>query len=331
MKYITYAFIALFVFLVSCNAPQNKKATTRTSSEKQKEVMVPNFNADSALQYVKAQTDFGPRVPNSAAHQACADYLIQTIRQFADTVYVQEAKVRAYNDDILNIKNIIASFQPEKKERILLGAHWDSRPYADHDPDKDNIWKPISGANDGASGIGVLIEMARLMKENKPDIGIDIIFFDGEDYGEPHSLQSNKQDTWGLGSQYWAKNPHVYGYEAKYGIILDMVGAENARFLRERFSTYYAEHVVDKVWAKAQSMGYGSYFVDEEGGPINDDHYYINDLIGIPTIDIIHLDTESTNGSFFDHWHTQEDTFDKINKETLRIVGEVVMHVVYHE
>lgn len=333
MRYAVVSLITIGMALTGCNfspeTGQKKQPSTPEKAEEQ--VFVPGFNADSAFSYVKAQTDFGPRVPNTEAHRACAAYLTRKMKGYADTVRVQEAKVRAYNNDILNIKNIIATFNPERKKRILLAAHWDSRPYADHDENPDNVWEPISGANDGASGVGVLIEIARVMSQNAPEVGIDIIFFDAEDYGPPQSNQSNKQDTWGLGSQYWARNPHEYGYKANYGILLDMVGAEDARFLKERFSMYYASHIVEKVWERAGIMGYDNYFVDEKGGMINDDHYYINEIIGIPTIDIIHLDPASKNGSFFEHWHTKEDSIDKISPETLRVVGEVVLNVVYRE
>jgi Zn-dependent M28 family amino/carboxypeptidase len=240
-------------------------------------------------------------------------------------------QVRAYNGTLLNAKNIISSFHPQKTKRILLAAHWDSRPYADHDPDQSNRWKPIAGANDGASGVGVLMEIARVMKNQKPNVGIDIIFFDAEDYGTPQSMQSSRQDTWALGSQYWAKNPHKYGYKAHYGILLDMVGAADAVFLQEKFSVRFAPDIVDKVWLTAAQLGYESYFPRREGGYINDDHYYINEFADIPMIDIIHLDPNSKNGTFFDHWHTLEDSIDKINPATLRIVGEVVLHVVYQE
>lgn len=329
---ILLAGILLATF--SCNAPRkedSKKSDTSKAEIETASVNVPEFNADSAFHFVKNQTDFGPRVPNTEAHRKCAAYLTSKMRQYADTVIVQDAKVRAYNNDILAIQNIISIFNPEKPKRILMGAHWDSRPYADHDPDKSVHWDPIQGANDGASGVGVLMEIARQIANNRPNVGVDIIFFDAEDYGPPKSNQSNKQDTWGLGSQYWARNPHKYGYDAYYGILLDMVGAANARFPKERFSTYYAPDVVDKVWDIADKAGYGTYFPDEEGGPINDDHLYINEIIGIPMIDIIHLNPEATNGSFFKHWHTQEDTIDKISPQTLDVVGTVVLNVIFRE
>jgi Zn-dependent M28 family amino/carboxypeptidase len=332
IKKILILILGIGLVFQSCNQPSKKTShTSPKSAKKTIQVDVPAFNADSAYHFVKSQTDFGPRVPNTEAHRKCADYLTRTMERFADTVIVQNMQVRAYNGTLLNAKNIISSFHPQKTKRILLAAHWDSRPYADHDPDQSNRWKPIAGANDGASGVGVLMEIARVMKNQKPNVGIDIIFFDAEDYGTPQSMQSSRQDTWALGSQYWAKNPHKYGYKAHYGILLDMVGAADAVFLQEKFSVRFAPDIVDKVWLTAAQLGYESYFPRREGGSINDDQYYINEFADIPMIDIIHLDPNSKNGTFFDHWHTLEDSIDKINPATLRIVGEVVLHVVYQE
>ncbi len=297
----------------------------------EKQVNVPVFNAQSAYDFVKKQVDFGPRVVNTEAHKKCSDFLVKALSEYADTVIVQSAKVRAYNQSILNIKNIVASFNPEKKKRVLLAAHWDSRPFADYDKDEKNHYKPIDGANDGASGVGILLEIAQLLKSNPINIGIDIILFDGEDYGAPHFVQTTQEDDWGLGSQYWSKNPHVYGYTANYGILLDMVGASNARFPKEAFSLYYAPDVVDKVWRMAAHLNYGGYFLNEEGTTIMDDHYYVNKLTNIPMIDIIHLENTSQNNIFFEHWHTTGDNIDVIDKETLRIVGDVLLNVIYRE
>jgi hypothetical protein len=295
-------------------------------------VVVPEFNADSAFGFVGRQVAFGPRVPNTEAHRQCARYLAETLRRFAPEVIEQTGKTRAYDGTLLNFTNIIGIFHPEAKARILLCAHWDSRPYADHDPDPARHRQPIDGANDGASGVGVLLEIARLMSQVPPKVGVDIIFFDAEDYGPPQDSQlSGDNEAWGLGSQYWSKNPHIPGYQARYGILLDMVGAAGARFPMEGFSNYYAPDILRKVWNTAASMGYQDYFLFEEGSFINDDHYYINKIRRIPTIDIIHLDPDSPNGSFFEFWHTTGDTMDKIDPYTLQVVGKVVMEVVYRE
>lgn len=319
----------MLIFLFSCGTPEKPASEKAT---KEPAIDVPGFNADSAYAFVAKQLSFGPRVPGTPAHSQCASWLESKLKQYTDNVQVQAFRARAYNGEVLRGKNIIASFRPENRKRILLSAHWDSRPYADHDPDAAKHKTPIDGANDGASGVGVLIEMARNFSRQLPGIGIDIIFFDLEDYGPPQGQQNvSGEDYWGLGSQFWSNNPHKANYRARYGILLDMVGVKNATFLKEGFSMVYAPSKVKKVWDAARDMGYDDYFLDERGGYITDDHYYVNKIINIPTINIIHLDNESVNGSFFEHWHTVNDNLENVDKTTLGVVGEVVMHVVYHE
>lgn len=331
MKNILSIFVVILLLSTFACKEKNKPTTPAVKKEEVK-LVIPDFNSDSAYHFVEQQVLFGPRVPNTDAHRQCADYLQEKMEMYADEVTVQKTKVRAFDGTVLNIKNIIASFQPDKRARILLAAHWDSRPFADHDPDNSLHRTSIDGANDGASGVGILIEMARLLKETNPRVGVDIIFFDGEDYGPPQDAQNARDnDAWGLGSQYWAKNPHKTGYTARYGIVLDMVGATNARFPIEGYSNYYAPDIVKKVWNKAHILGYNDYFLFDEGGFINDDHLYVNKIRRIPTIDIIHLDIESNNGSFFEHWHTVGDNMDTIDQFTLEVVGKTVVKVVYEE
>jgi glutaminyl-peptide cyclotransferase len=216
--------------------------------------------------------------------------------------------------------------------RIVVCAHWDSRPFADYDPDPENHNEPIDGANDGASGVGVLLEIARQLSSNSLRIGVDIIFFDLEDYGPPQDAQQRGQGNWwALGSQYWSKNPHQQNYNARFGILLDMVGAEDARFKMEGFSMLYAPDLVKKVWSIGNRLGYGDYFLFEQGGYIEDDHKYVNEIAKIPTINIIHLDSQSANGSFFDHWHTLNDTMENISPFTLKVVGQTVLTVIFNE
>ena len=237
-----YPFIAalclIAVAIVACSS-NRKQAVNEDGAQEAipASVVVPAFNADSAYRYVQEQVDFGPRVPNTAAHRACGDYLIGKLKQFGATVHVQEADLVAYDNTILKARNIIGSFNPDNRRRVLLCAHWDSRPYADSERSKKKQREPILGANDGASGVGILLEMARLMQQQAPTIGVDIIFFDAEDYGIPTFYKGNyKADTWCLGSQYWGRVPHVQGYNARYGILLDMVGGRGATFYREGFS-----------------------------------------------------------------------------------------------
>jgi len=329
-----FAMVAGIVFLLmaSCGESTAPSSKLKESKTPVSEVKIPEFNADSAYGFVKKQLDFGPRVPMTANHDECALWLENTLKRFTSTVIVQDFKARIYDGRILDGKNIIASFNPQSKNRVFLSAHWDSRPFADHDPDPANKNKPIAGANDGASGTGVLLEIARQMSRQSPNIGVDIILFDLEDFGPPEDKQTNQgADTWGLGSQYWSKNPHVFGYAARYGILLDMVGAPDAKFPMEAFSMYYAPDVVKKVWDVAKGLGYNDYFVYENGGYITDDHYFINLLAQIPTIDIIHLNANSVNGTFYDHWHTTRDDLSQIDPTTLKVVGQTVMTVIFME
>jgi hypothetical protein len=291
---------------------------------------VPVFNADSALAFIETQVGFGPRVPNTPAHQACGDWLAETLGLFADTLYIQEARVRAFDGTTLNIRNIIGSFQPEKRNRILLCAHWDSRPFADWDEDPAKHYTPIDGANDGASGVGVLLEIARHLSRQPTRPGIDIVFFDAEDYGKHEAATGADGDTWALGAQHWARNPHRSDYQANYGILLDMVGAENATFKKEGFSMIFAPGVVRKVWETGQRLGFGNFFISQEGTWVTDDHYYVNTIREIPTINIIHLDDRTPHG-FFPQWHTTDDRIEFIDPGTLKAVGQTVLTVIYEE
>ncbi|MBN2746036.1 MAG: M28 family peptidase [Bacteroidales bacterium] len=328
IKIITSMVLVGILFWACENQPAKPK--TISSSQKTAVITMPDFNADSAYVYVEAQVAFGPRVPGTEAHQACANWLIKKLESFGGNVTVQDFKTRVYTGKIYSGKNIIASFNPEAKKRIMLSAHWDSRPYADYDADEANHRKPIDGANDGASGVGVLLEMARLFQQQNPTVGVDIFFWDLEDYGEHRDDMGSHENSWGLGSQYWSKNPHKPGYRAAYGILLDMVGAANPTFYREYYSNMYASSVVDKVWRIAESLGYQNYFINQAEGVVMDDHYYINTIAGIPTIDIIHYNPANKNG-FFAQWHTQGDNMEIIDKSTLEMVGKVVTKVVYHE
>lgn len=332
----TFLIIAAALLLTSCGEKQSKE-TPITNDKSKKAVVAPNFNADSAYQFVAKQTQFGPRVPETEAHAQCAEWLATKLNAYADTVIVQEFRTRLFNGKGIDGKNIVGVFHPNAKKRIVLCAHWDSRPFADHDPDVANQHKPIDGANDGASGVGVLLECARLFKmQPLPEkLGVDIVLFDLEDYG-PHQEQAeqyydNNANYWALGSQYWSKTPHVYGYKAYYGILLDMVGGPNPNFPKEYYSQGYAAWVSNKVWRKAFDLGYRPAFSNELGTVISDDHVPMNQIAGIPTIDIIDLQPNSINECFPDVWHTVNDNLEHIDKTTLGMVGDVLVHVLYEE
>lgn len=332
MKKTLIAALTLIVAMASC------EGTTKKTQAKEKEVevafAVPHFNADSAYGFVSRQLSFGPRVPETKAHEMCGEWLCMQLGTYADTLIVQNFKARLYNGKTLPGKNIIASFNPKAKKRIVLASHWDSRPFADHDPDMNNWNKPIDGANDGASGTGILVETARLLSANplNSSLGIDIILFDLEDYGIPAFDGGNyKTDSWTLGSEYWSANPHKFGYRANFGILLDMVGAPNPVFPKEYYSHHYAAWWCDKVWKKAREIGYGEYFPTRIGPAINDDHLPMNTIANIPTIDIIHLVENSPNGTFYEHWHTLGDNISQIDSNTLKMVGELICNVIYNE
>lgn len=314
------------LLLLSTLACGNKSKVS-DSETKKVTAQVPQFNADSAYQYTQAQVEFGPRMPNTKEHVACGNYLAQKLESFGATVTSQYADLIAYDGTLLKARNIIGSYKPETKKRIALFAHWDTRPWADNDPDEKNHTTPILGANDGASGVGVLLEVARLIQQQQPELGIDIIFLDAEDWGDA----GGAEDSWCLGAQYWAKNPHTPNYSARFGILLDMVGGKNATFYREGHSEKYAKDVNKKVWEKANKLGFGRYFINEKTGWITDDHLFINQIAQIPTIDIVPNQNDSELSSFGDTWHTVNDTMENIDRSTLQAVGQTVMEVIYNE
>jgi len=329
MKY----FVLFTVFLLSCNACKNNNNSNSNDEEHRKNAIkklnTPSFNADSSYNYIAKQVAFGPRVPNTAAHALCAKYLENELSKYAHHVIVQNADMKAYDGKILNGKNIIAQFNPEKKRRIMLCAHWDTRHVADHDT-KDTD-KPILGADDGGSGVGVLLEIARILKQKPLNVGVDIILFDIEDYGQPEdSKYPRMENSYCLGSQYWSKNLHVEAYKPMYGILLDMVGGKNAEFRQEQISVQYANETVQKVWNTATDLGYDNYFVSSSLDAITDDHYYVNAFASIPCIDIINTPSNSDK-TFPLHWHTHNDNMDAIDKNTLKAVGQTVLTVLYME
>lgn len=301
-----------------------------TSSDTETSITVPAFNSDSAYYFIQRQVDFGPRTPGSKAHAATAEYLVDQLKKYGGKVSVQTFKAPTFDGKTWDLQNIIASFYPDRQKRILLAAHWDTRPFAD----KDSVQRdaPFDGANDGGSGVGVLLEIARVLQVNEPRAGVDIILFDGEDYGEKEGAPLTRpadgwDDWWCLGSQYWSKNKHKGNYRAYYGIVLDMVGGANSRFFREGTGEQYASTIIDKVWNAAAKLGYSDVFVPKKVGAITDDHYFVSAVAKIPTIDIVPYDGKSF-GSFH---HTTGDNMSTINKRTLGAVGSTVLYVVFQE
>ncbi len=291
---------------------------------------VPVCDADSLFRFAAEQVAFGPRTPGSHAQKACATYLQSKLTAYGATVQVQEFEAMRWDNVGLKGYNIMASFNPGQSRRILLCAHWDSRPYADRDTDEKARRDAIDGANDGASGVAVLLEIARVIQQQPLQTGIDIVLFDLEDSGRPEweSHKPGDEYTWCLGAQYWAEHLPVDGYTAAYGILLDMVGTYEPCFTMEATSMYYAPDIMRKVWEKAALMGYGNIFQNRATGALIDDHLFVNDLVRIPTIDIVHYDNRAGTG-FFPHWHTLGDNMEHLSASTLKIVGDVVLATLY--
>jgi len=331
MRYsLTLLSIILMAAFSSCKQKTTQNNDESSSSESVKSLKAADFNADTAYYFVNEQVKFGPRVTNSKAHEKCAAWLETTLKKYTPNVIVQNFTAKAYNGTILNCKNIIASFNPKNTSRVLLCSHWDSRPYADNDPDTSMHRTPIVGANDGASGVGILLEIARQLRISPSAIGVDILLLDAEDYGAPQDAGYTGTDDWALGSQYWSRNPHTADYTARYGILLDMVGAENAVFTLEGTTMYYAPDIAQMVWNVGSSIGYSDYFSSERTNAITDDHVYINQLRQIPTIDIIQHDP-STSSGFYQYWHTINDNMAGISKPTLMAVGQTILTAVRSE
>ena len=319
----------LFTFLLfSCGLRQQ----TASSDPVAATPVGPTFVADSAYAYCEQQCAFGPRTMNSPAHDLCGQWIASKFQSFGLTVTTQRADLKGYDGTMLHATNIIASYRPELSDRILICAHWDSRPWADNDPDESNWHKPVLAANDGASGIGVMLELARLLPDSLK-VGIDFISFDAEDWGTPQwSDVADQGNTWALGSQYWAAHlPKQQAKAYRYGILLDMVGGQGAMFYKERLSQQYASSIVDRVWRAAQVVGFGSMFPKQSGSYITDDHLPINTVAKIPCIDVIPYYPACEQSTFGPTWHTLQDDMAHLDRTTLQAVGQTLIQVLFSE
>jgi glutaminyl-peptide cyclotransferase len=294
-------------------------------------VPTPEFAADSAYAFIAKQVAFGPRVPNSPAQKACGAWIVAKMKSYGLQVSEQPFEANRYDGKKLQGINIIASFNPAATKRILIAAHWDSRSIAD----KDSVRKdePIDAANDGASGVGVMIELARVLSEtkDKPTVGVDFVFFDLEDHGEPHDKEAGNPLSWALGSQYWATHLMPENYRPYYGILLDMVGAKGAVFPHEGTSMQYAPGLVRSIWSTAADLGYGGQFIDADAFGISDDHTAVNEVAKIQMIDIIDLRPVNGGFDFGTYHHTHQDNLSNIDKSTLKTVGQTLLQVLYRE
>ena len=310
-------------------------STTKKSQTTEQSVVSVEFNADTAYTFCAAQCDFGPRTMNSEAHERCAEWIQQQFEQYGYSVQMQKADLKGYNGTILKSTNIIASQKlkanSQKPEaRIFICAHWDSRPWADNDPDEANWRKPVMAANDGASGVAVMLELARLLQQNdSARMAVDFICFDAEDWGIPQWENDVDGDSWALGAQYWANSQEPKAKSYQYGILLDMVGGQGAKFYREGFSLKYAHNIVERVWQAANTAGYASIFPYLDGGYVTDDHVPVNEKAGIPCIDIINHYPDCEQSSFGPTWHTVNDDMQHIDKNTLKAVGQTLIQLIY--
>ena len=330
MKHLLYLLCILS--LVACG-------TTKKQVEQQPVVSI-QFNADSAYQFCAAQCNFGPRIMNSEAHEQCGQWITQKFQQYGYHVELQKADLKGYDGTILKSTNIITK-APSLKERaggeaILICAHWDSRPWADNDPNPDNWRKPVMAANDGASGVAVMLELARLIQQHDSlNVAVDFICFDAEDWGIPQWDETGDgTDSWALGAQYWAKSQQqkANGQQPyQYAILLDMVGGQGAKFYQEGYSMQKAGQIVEKVWRAASAAGYGSFFPMKEGSGITDDHIPVNNVAKIPCIDIIPYYPACEQSSFGPTWHTVNDDMAHIDRGTLQAVGQTVIQVLFSE
>ena len=327
--------LILTATLLSC------KGTKTVNDESVAMPVGPTFSADSAFVYCQQQCDFGPRPMNSPAHDKVRDWIVQEFQRHGCTVEQQHADLKGYDGTMLHSTNIIAhsangsaADSTQQKQRILLCAHYDSRPWADNDPDEKNRKTPILAANDAASGVAVMLEVARLLSvADSARVAVDFVCFDAEDYGTPqwYDGESQVEDPWALGAQYWAQQMSASTDKPAYGILLDMVGGEGSKFYYEGMSLEYAKDYVQQVWSAASQAGYGTFFVCSQGGYITDDHIPVNKVAGIPCIDVIPYYPDCQQSSFGPTWHTVSDNMQHISKETLQAVGQTLVQSIYSE
>ena len=323
---IQYSILVLLLLCVSCVKQQQSSTTNSQLS---------TFSADSAYTYIAQQLAFGARVPGTQAHEACGDWLVSELARHGAQVKNQHGTMTNYAGQPQAIRNIVAILEGNTSHAILLCAHWDCRPWSDEEERYEDRFEPVMGANDGASGVGVILEMVRQMaiRKSKGEFipTVQVVFFDCEDMGTPaHFTGSQRDHTWCLGSQYWAQELKIQNskFKINYGILLDMVGDPSATFPKEYFSMQYAGGYVEQLWRTAQRLGYGRYFVQQATYyPITDDHFYVSTIAGIPCVDIIDYKTNTETG-FAEWWHTQHDDIQNINKQTLQAVGETVLTTI---
>ncbi len=323
--YLSVILFSSVVLFYSCSKSDSRNSQKYDLTSKGR--TVPAFSADSAYQDVTEQLQWGPRVPNTKAHGQEKQWIVNQMDRYAgkSMVYKQNFDIKGYSNDTLHLTNIIAAFNPNDHDRIMISTHWDTRPRSDQDPDKSYQDKPIPGADDGASGVAVLMEMAREFQKNPPPVGVDLVFWDGEDYGK-----SGEDNYYFLGSRYWAQHPPVPGYNPRFGILLDMVGGKNAHFPKEGASYSYAPFLVNAIWNVADQIGLDTLFTKEQTPGVTDDHTVLNQYMNFPTIDIINHRVEGGQVHFPPYWHTHKDDLSIIDWNTMKAVGDLMLELVYN-
>jgi len=335
--------LAALVGLLLLTGCPDKKATETADSGVPAEARLPKapvFNADSAYAFTAKQVAFGPRVPNSKAHVATGNWLVAKLKSYGLKVMEQPFEAMTFDGTNIRARNIIAQYQPQAARRVAIFGHWDTRPFADDEKDPKKKNAPMDGASDGASAVAVALEMARQLSQQPdslaPNVGVDFIFFDAEDWGHDETTQADLKDqlagsgtdSWCLGSQYWAAHLLPANYKPQYGVLLDMVGAKGGKFTREETSRTYARGPLDKIWNTAAQLGYSDFFRFEDTNAITDDHVYTNKA-GIPTIDIYHYNSPAAY--FPAYHHTTADNMSIIDRKTMKAVGQTLLQVLYVE
>jgi glutaminyl-peptide cyclotransferase len=323
LKKIILLFVLCTTLIFNSCSKEVKQEVSKPLYELQKNNNIPKFDGNNAYEQVDAQVKFGPRDPGSKGHQQTLKYIENILKKYTNNVEFQNFTYPGYDSTTLQLTNIIAKFNPEKKNRIMFFAHWDTRPRAEHATKPALKDKPILGANDGASGCGVLLELARILKDNKIDYGIDLVFLDGEDYGKEHDL-----NNFCLGAKYFAAHYPTDKLPA-FGVLLDLVGDKQAVFEREGSSDKFAPGVVSLIWGVAQQLN-TTVFSQEGGSEIYDDHIPLNQA-GLITADIIDADLvgADTPVKRRNYWHSENDNMENISKDTLQQLGDVLTYLIY--
>jgi Zn-dependent M28 family amino/carboxypeptidase len=307
--------IFIVCLLIGCKGDAKEGSAAQRTNENTAGSTATGFSGSSAYTYAKAQVDFGPRVPGSVAAKRGGDWIIEQMRSRADTVIVQAFTYTTKDGKKLPLRNILARFRPQLTERVLYLTHWDSRPISESAATEAERKMPVPGANDGASGVGMFIALADVLKKTKPNVGVDLLFTDGEDYGE---FGPPEVDVL-IGSKYFANHLPSPGYKPLYGVLWDMIGDKDLRIPYEMNSFQQVPEVVSRVWQTAADLGYGNVFVQEGGVAVTDDHIPLLNA-GLRVIDVIDLTYPSH--------HTPQDTMDKISPRSLAIVGDVATALV---